>query len=212
MTRNRLRPAFTLVELLVVIAIIILLMALLLPAIQKVREAANRMMCASNLKQIAIALHDYHADFARLPPGNLGTAKNNPSLGHWSQAIVNGQQVGTLFLILPYIEGDNLKKQYMFNPPGGTAPPGEGDDITIGGQKTNENWFRVANNAFPAQARIKLYECPSDDLYNSDPSSFVLIAEHWFYEGDTPNWFIAEPWAGGRVRGGPFWNAMGRTN
>src|SRR4029079_12465682 len=66
--RRSTRSAVTLIALLVVIAIIALLMALLLPAIQKVREAANKMICASNLRQIAIASHNYHADYQKLPP------------------------------------------------------------------------------------------------------------------------------------------------
>lgn len=97
------RWGFTLIELLVVIAIIAVLVGLLLPAVQKVREAANRMKCSNNLKQIGIALHNYESTFGCLPPA--ATYKPGQTFDSWS----------TFALLLPYLEQTNLQNLINFD-------------------------------------------------------------------------------------------------
>jgi type II secretory pathway pseudopilin PulG len=95
-----------LVELLVVIGIIALLIALFLPAVQRVREAANRMICASQLRQLGIALHHYHLDYEEFPPGMTSSSND----------LSNGEATGFTYL-LPYLEQDNVQKTYNFGAP-----------------------------------------------------------------------------------------------
>jgi prepilin-type N-terminal cleavage/methylation domain-containing protein/prepilin-type processing-associated H-X9-DG protein len=94
------RSAFTLIELLVVIAIIGVLIALLLPAVQKVREAANRIACSNNLKQMGMALHNYHSSYERFPPGSKWDGSSNLTTG------VNA--ISALVYLMPFYEEENL--------------------------------------------------------------------------------------------------------
>ena len=103
------RQAFTLIELLVVIAIIAILIALLLPAVQQAREAARRTQCRNNLKQLGLALHNYHDVFTRFPSGWIAV-DNGIQSAHDG---LNGAGWGTM--ILPFIEQSNLYSQFNAN-------------------------------------------------------------------------------------------------
>jgi prepilin-type N-terminal cleavage/methylation domain-containing protein/prepilin-type processing-associated H-X9-DG protein len=136
MTRDR--RGFTLIELLVVISIIALLIALLLPAVQAAREAARRAQCVNNLKQVGIAMHNYHDVAGSLPPGHRGTIA-----GTWQ------------VFILPYLDGNPLFNAY--NSYGSYMLP---DNVTKNPDKTLR--FDGACQSTVTCRRIATLTCPSD--------------------------------------------------
>src|SRR5664279_3132940 len=103
MTLRTPRRGFTLIELLVVIAIIAVLIALLLPAVQAAREAARRAQCVNNLKQIALALHNYHDTVGTFPPGSIDDVNWNGTWWNW------------LAFILPQLEQRNIYNAINFS-------------------------------------------------------------------------------------------------
>jgi prepilin-type N-terminal cleavage/methylation domain-containing protein len=186
MARLRRRWGFTLIELLVVIAIIAILIGLLLPAVQKVREAAARMSCSNNLKQISLAAANYDSTYGQLPPGVID---HDPGKGNTSFTF-NAPCLGALCLLLPYIEQDNLYKQLIPTP-----------NLNMGKAQLN-GWFRNTTYFNAAQARIKTYVCPSDN--DQAPTQFGVFIV--YYSDATDLTFT------GGYYPNPTGNLFGRTN
>lgn len=142
-----LRPAFTLIELLVVIAIIAILVALLLPAVQQAREAARRSSCQNNLKQMGLALHNYHDIHNTFPVGSMFGNR-----GNWRYAILPNLEQGALF--------DALVNTHA--------------GMTSGCNESSTYGQNVLNvNVILSNLKVNVYECPSSAL-ESNPQSTAM--------------------------------------
>ncbi len=151
------RSGFTLVELLVVIAIIGVMVGLLLPAVQAAREAARRMSCGNNFKQIGLGMHNYHATYNTLASGRYGTMANSYRL--------NSNAVG----ILPFMEQQALWELV-------SSPQSSGSIPAMGNTPDQD-----APNFVPWQTQVPGYRCPSDPTLLSGAGQLKLRKLPWRY-------------------------------
>jgi prepilin-type N-terminal cleavage/methylation domain-containing protein/prepilin-type processing-associated H-X9-DG protein len=193
------RKGFTLIELLVVIAIIAILIGLLLPAVQKVREAAARMQCANNLKQIGLALHEYHDSYQRFPSGlMIPVGGNAPGSLFTSDCPMCSQPPGPglfgnwLTLVLPFVEQQNLYTQ-------------------CGNMSNNFNQYEAAyttGSTSPGATPVKTFICPSDYV----PQQTIQYNSQYFgvnsYFGNAGT--DAGPTTGASLNGVLFYNSSKR--
>jgi len=191
------RQAFTLIELLVVIAIIAILIGLLLPAVQKVREAAARTQCSNNIKQIALACHDYESERGVLPPGYIGCPSDQQGTYTTPAAQLDKfPWVGLLPSLLPYMEQSqlyslckNVKWSQTREAPGSA-------------------WFNNdAYSTVAAQTKVNQFLCPAD----SATADTLTLGVTFMYTG-VPTSATSATFGGWYFPTSPFGNTLGLTN
>lgn len=199
MVKSLRKRGFTLVELLVVIAIIGILIGLLLPAVQKAREAARRTQCANNLRQIALATHNFESSNRVLPPGFIGDS-NSAGPQYFSNYNASGVHVGMLTLLLPNLEQNKIYDIVSAN-------------INLSLDVTGRNttifppsyaWWESDPVWAVAQYKLGAFVCPSNAEVHSD--NCMAYCEGWGAENSGTGTLSAAYFGGADGRG------LGKTN
>ncbi len=202
--RRNSRRGFTLVELLVVIAIIGILVGLLLPAVQSAREAARRMSCTNNLKQLGLAMHNFESTFKKLPPGYLGPPRTTP---YTNAANGGSQQYYSVFpFLLPYMEQNNIYSQF---------PTELATTIRLAQSGEDLRWFNTAvgllgGKSDPwdlAQFKLPMLNCPSD----AKSPTVLWTRVHVYTTSATSTGISIQAYSGSTASGWPV-SDIGRTN
>jgi prepilin-type N-terminal cleavage/methylation domain-containing protein len=200
------RPAFTLIELLVVIAIIAVLIGLLLPAVQKVREAAARTSCTNKLKQLGLALMNYESTYNQLPPAgrnygwtHLGTP-TSPLTPAQAKADPVSYNLNGLVLLLPYLEQTALYSQFNLNAAAGDAMTTYCCSYIQNGSTLASLSAAASGNAKLAQTQLPIFRCPSDPGTPILDNSVIYSADTGYpsaktnYDFCTSSSFSANAW------------------
>ncbi len=207
------RRAFTLIELLVVIAIIAVLLAMLLPGVQAVRESANKMQCQNNMRQLAVAVHNYHGDHGKMPP--YFYEDQEPVYGGWFSNLLPYVEQDAVFRIMAgdYQKSGTFFTEYILISPG-TPPSGDPTTVTVvvppsAGAPYNGYYYggtpgytytyvTYPNPGTPPtykviphgiwldgihQATYKVLQCPSDPSNTGG-----LVYDYWGSTNYVPNW------------------------
>jgi prepilin-type N-terminal cleavage/methylation domain-containing protein len=160
---------FTLIELLVVIAIIAILIGLLVPAVQKVRAAAQRIQCANNIKQLCLATANMADTYSGKLPGSIG---NYPVIANGTNGSPYNSCGGEFIPLLPYIEQDNLWKSSL-------TQAGDDNDNRNGPYPTYSQWHGIITTRYGGPGvEVKTYRCPADATFPTIPGSHTSYGQN----------------------------------
>ena len=185
------RSGFTLIELLVVIAIIAVLVAILLPAVQQAREAARASQCRNNLKQIGVALHNYHESFSQFPPGQLFSGSPSSANADLDRQTYSLNHTGWTML-LPHLDQGALYNKWNASVASGLA-------LRMGSKPIHGN--PAVNNPV-TQTRVAVFNCPSEPIVGPAPA--VTSGEYTHDRGEVSSYVFNGGYHGEEYPG--YWN------